>query len=147
MNKRSIIGIGLMAAALGVCRIGPELLDERVIEKGRIVVVETYGVMPQTAAFQWDGESAFLSYEGRRMHIPLAVIAMGPSEPATLFMNGVCDNEVHTVCKGIGTENARCVTGGNLGAYEILRKANEDREELCGILDCEGICEEWKALQ
>ncbi|MBU2637977.1 MAG: hypothetical protein KJ955_03325 [Nanoarchaeota archaeon] len=142
------ISIGLAVAAIGVCRIGPEIMnDERVIEKDRIVVIETYGIMPKQAAFEYNGEHTVITYEGSGIYIPLAVIATSSSELTTLFMNGVCDNNVHMACRGVGTEKVRCVTGGNLGAYDTLRKANEKREELCDILDCAGICEEWKALQ
>jgi len=124
--KDGLIGVGftlglaaaVSAAGYGACRVKTELQDTRDITQSRIDVAETYGFLWDEARFYWNvSGNARITFDNGRKAIEI---------------NGPCGREV--------------LSASYLGVEPLPQRAKEDLDELCEVLDCDGICSEWQRL-
>ncbi|MDI6737740.1 MAG: hypothetical protein QME12_04470 [Nanoarchaeota archaeon] len=109
--------IAITGLAHGLERLGNELDDMRQIAPQRIEVRETYGgFFSSIARFDWvrDGKAWIRSTDGDK----------------TIVVYGACDRNIYLAFYGskeVASEQAKEELGG-----------------LCEVLDCDGICRDWK---
>lgn len=139
--------IGFVALTFGACalgRVAAEFLETRDITKNSVHIVEFDGIFSNRVQYDWyQGYDATFSYNecnsfeyGR-----LAVIA--PRQKCKLVSIGaesICSDRITGVC----IDN-KCRASDEMTPEQL--EANQRKyKQLCDIVNCEEICEEWKNL-
>lgn len=144
VNKKLL---GIAAAIIGgyaACRGIAEMQETRDISPKSVHVAEIEGILPiHEVYYDWEeGKPAAVSYsecdasEYRRF----AVVVMSRCREVSFYTPGICNDAVIGVCIG-----NKCKERNELSPEQI-EAGFRKYEELCDILDCDGICEEWKRL-
>ena len=133
-------------AAAIVCGYGigrgiAEMKETREIAPKRAHVVTIEGFLPRETNYNWrEGEDASVSYEecDASEYGRLAVIPMRRCRGVSIGTQGICSDAITGVCVDNKCRARDEMTPEQI--YATFRKY----EELCDILDCDSICEEWK---
>lgn len=107
---------GLVAAGFGAGRGLKELKEVRKITPQKIEVTEAYGFVGEEASVYWaKGGMASVCYGGN-----------------VILLETPCSKEGY-------------IAPFTRGRVELEPAPQGELEEACGVLDCDGICSEWKA--
>lgn len=136
-------------AAAIVCGYGigrgiAEMKETREIAPKRVHVVTIEGFLPSETNYNWrEGEGAFISYNecDASEYGRLAVVPMRRCKEVSIGTAGICSDTIIGAC----VDN-KCRAREEM-TPEQLEATFRKREGLCDILDCEGICEEWKRMR
>lgn len=144
MANKIVWGITAVIAGYAACRGIMETQETREITPKSAHVAEVDGIYPMRGIYyDWEeGQKAVVSYsecspaEYRRF----AVVIFPRCREIGFVTGGICNEALEGICVG-----SKCKERQDLSPEQI-EAGFRKYEELCDVLGCEGICEEWKGL-
>lgn len=144
MANKAILTITAIIAGYTACRGIMETQESREITPKSAHVAEVDGIYPvREIYYDWEeGKEAIVSYLecDASGYARFARIPMPRCRQVSFYTPGICNDALEGICV-----DRKCKERSELSPEQI-EAGFRKYEELCDILDCDGICEEWKGL-
>lgn len=141
MANKALFWAAAVLAGYAACRGIMETQETREITPKSAYVLEIEGIFLNEIKYIWrEGENAFVSYSecDASEYGKLAVVPMRRCKEVSIGASGICSDAITGICVG-----SKCMARDEMAPGQIYA-AFRKYEELCDILDCDSICEEWK---
>ena len=142
MASKAFIGIAVVIAGYAAYRGIMETQETREITPKSARVAEVDGIYPMREIYyDWEeGQNAVVSYNecSPAEYGRFAVVVMPRCREIGFVTRRICSDALEGICV-----DGKCRERSDLSPGQI-EAGFRKYEELCDILDCEGICEEWK---
>lgn len=144
MVNKKFLAFAAVIAGYAACRGIAEMQETREISKKSAHVVEFDGIFPiREMHYDWEeGSGAMASYRecNPSEYGRFAVIPLPRCREIGFVTSGICKDALEGICV-----DGKCRERKDLSP-EQLEAGFRKYEELCDVLDCDGICKEWKKL-